>query len=334
MSGKPRILFPLAIDPEALLKFKDPDHKQTHVAAEKLVRAHGILSYGPGDEQALLAAIAILTGRPNRLWSAVVEYLAKSRRTNRGRPASLAEFLTGAASADDSAELVRLALVATGAGGQSRKAAQRNLTERVTMPNIDESKAMEQASSIGTFPKGASRQEVREQLIEPLASRSRLVRIMDPYVFRSFLKDPKRPPTHVEWLLHALQESLPESATISLVGELENSWHVRDREKDEARVGAFLEKKLAARAQPLEVKVRLVQSASPRLQNRFLWFDCTDPFDVLHEFAPLGGDPLKDEFRVTRQEQINFTETARLANAYESATQQGMVSVTKQFPLQ
>lgn len=334
MSGRAQILFPLAIDPEALLKFKDLEHKQTHVAAEKLVRAHAILSYGPGDEQALIAAIANLTGRPNRLWSAVVEYLAKSRRTNRGREVPLAEFLTSAASADNSAELVRLALVATGAGGQSRKSVQRNLTERVTMPNIDESKAMERADSIGTFPKGASRQEVREQLIEPLASRSRLVRIMDPYMFRTFLEDPKRPPAHVEWLLHVLQGSLPERATISLVGELDNSWHVRDRERDEARVGAFLEERLAARAEPLEVRVRLVQSASPRLQNRFLWFDCTDPFDVLHEFAPLGRDTLKDEFRVIRQEQMNFSETARLANAYESATGKGMVSVTMQFPLQ
>lgn len=332
MSGKPQILFPLAIDPEALLKFKDPDHKQTHVAAEKLVRAHGILSYGPGDEEALLAAIANLTGRPNRLWSAVVEYLAKNRRTSRGRPISLAEFLTGPASADNSAELVRLALVATGAGGQSRKSAQRNLTERVTMPNIDESKAMILSGNIGTFRVDTPRQAVGHQLVEPLARSSRLVRIMDPQMLESFLENPKNPPTHLEWLLQVLGATLPSGATISMIGTLQKLWHARDRAKHESLLDRFLQNVLTARKTPLTVTVRLVQTLPRPLKNRFLWFDCTDPFDVHHNFAPLGADPLKEEFRVTRQEQINFAETVRLANAYEDAILPGMVSVTRQFP--
>lgn len=332
MSVQPQILFPLAIDPEALLRFRAPDHKQTHVAVEKLVRAHGILSYGPGDEQALIAAIANLSGRPNRLWSAVVEYLAKNRRTSRGREVPLAEFLAGAASANNSAELVRLALVATGAGGQSRKSAQRNLTERVTLPNIDESKAMTLSRSIGTFPVDSPREAVGHQLVEPLARSSRLVRIMDPQMLESFLENPKNTPSHVEWLLQVLGATLPSGATISMIGTLQKSWHARDRAKNEAELNAFLRETLRPRKTPLTVTVRLVQTLPQPLKNRFLWFDCTDPFDVHHNFAPLGADPLKEEFRVTRQEQTNFAETTRLADAYEDASLPGMVSVTMQFP--
>lgn len=332
MSGRPQILFPLAIDPDALLKFKDPDHKQTHVAAEKLVRAHGILSYGPGDEQALLSAIGELAGRPHRLWSAVVELLRKSRRTDGQRSESLPEFLVGAAALDNSAELVRLALVATGAGGQSKQSVRRNMTERITLPNIDEANAITRSRRIGTFPTGIARREIGEQFIEPLARRSRLVRIMDPQMLESFLEDPRRHPVHVAWLLQILGASLPSHATISMVGTLQKDWHARDRAHNEALIDTFLASVLKTRKDPLTVTVRLVQAVPRPLKNRFLWFDCTDPFDVLHNLAPLGADPLKEEFRVTRQDEINFSETARLADEYENANQAGMVSVTKQFP--
>ncbi len=334
MSRGPHVLFPFAVDPNALLKFKDLEHKQTHVAAEKLVRAHAILSYGPGDEQALLAAIEGLTGRPQRLWSAVVEYLGKSRRIDRRTESPLAEFLAGPGSSDNSAEVVRLALVASGASAQSKQAIRRNITERVTLPNIDEANAVVQSIRIGTFAAGTQRGEISEQLVEPLARRSRLVRIMDPQMLESYLKNPKSPPAHIEWLLNVLGASLPERATISLIGTLQNTWEARDRAKHETLVGAFLERVLAARKLPLSVNVRLVQAVPNRLQNRFLWFDCADPFDVLHNFAPLRADPLPEEFRVTRQGQTNFAETARLADVYENASQDGMVSVTKQFPLQ
>lgn len=332
MSGSPRVLFPLAIDPEALLRFNDPDHKQTHVAAEKLVRAHGILTYGPGDEQALMSAIGELVGRPHRLWAAVVEQLGKNRRTDRQRSTSLAEFLAGPAALDDSAELVRLALVGTGAGGQSKQSVRRNMTERITLASIDEANAMTRSRRIGTFPVGTPRQQINEQLLEPLARRSRLVRIMDPQMFESYLSNPKSFPANVEWLLQVLGEALPPHATISLVGTLQKTWHARDRARHESLVDVLLQRVLKNRRTPLTVTVRLVQTVPRPLKNRFLWFDCTDPFDVLHNFAPLEAEPLKEEFRVSRQEEINFAETARLADEYESANQPGMVSVTKQFP--
>ncbi len=333
MSASSEILFPIAIDPDALLGFSDPAHKQTHVAAEEFIRAHGILSFGPGDERALLDAIGELVGRPQQLWSAAVEYLRKNRRANARRTTSLADFLAGPAMLDDSAELVRLAVVASGDDAAARTGDSRaNITERSTLPDIDESTAFEESGAIGTFPVGTPRREIAERFMKPLAARSRLVRVMDPQMLEGFLKNPKSSPAHVGWLLGVLGVALPAGATISLLGTLQGTWPLGNRPKDEVLVETFLRDALKSRTDPLTVNVTLVQTMRQPLKNRYLWFDCTDPFDVLHNLVPLGADPLREEFRVERQRPVNFQETKRIAEAYESADQRGMVAISVVLP--
>ncbi len=333
MSKCPEIIFPIAIDPNALLGFSDPVHKPTHVAAGQFVRAHGILSFGPGDERALLDAIGELAGRPQQLWSAAVEYLKMSRRANARRPTSFADFLAADAMRNDSASLVRLAVVASADDVAARAASDRtNVTERTMLPDIDESTAIVESGSIGTFPVGAPRHEIADCFLKPLAARSRLVRIMDPQMLEGYLKNPKSPPAHVGWLLGVLGAALPAGATISLVGTLQGTWPMGNRSRDEGLVETFVRDALKSRTDPLTVKVTLVQSMRQPLKNRYLWFDCAEPYDVLHNLAPLGADPLREEFRVERQRPVNFEETRRIAEAYESADQRGMVAISVAFP--
>ncbi|WP_157006500.1 hypothetical protein [Agromyces laixinhei] len=333
MSKRPEIIFPIAIDPDALLGFRDPAHKPTHLAAGEFIRAHGILSFGPGDERALLDAIGELVGRPQQLWSAAVEYLKKSRRANARRPTSLADFLAVQAMLNDSASLVRLAVVASADDEAARtETCRTNITERTTLPDIDESTAIVESGSIGTFPVGTPRRDIAECFLKPLAARSRLVRVMDPQMLEGYLKNPKSPSAHVEWLLGVLGASLPAGASISLVGTLQGTWPLENRSRDQGLVETFVRDALKSRTDPLTVKVKLVQTMRQPLKNRYLWFDCTDPFDVLHNLAPLGADPLREEFRVERQRPVNFQETKRIAEDYESADQRGMVAISVVFP--
>lgn len=330
MSGLRRILFPLAIEPGALVRFKDPDHKQTHVAAERLVRHHGVLSFGPGDKQALHREVSELDGRPRQVWASVIEYLKTCNRIeDKALTTALADFLATAATLPNSADQVRLAIIATDASSSTMGSTGLTSTERVTLPNIDESSAVAEASSIGVFPVDTTRTQIAQQLLHPLASRSTCVRIMDPQILETYLRDPTRRPAHLEWLLNVLADSLRPHATVSIIGTLQNQWRASNRTRDEESIKALLGSVLQSRRAPLTVKVQLVQALRQPLKNRYLWFDCTEPFDVLHNFYPLGTDPLKEEFRITRQTDDAATmETKRLAGAYEGANIRATVDVS------
>jgi hypothetical protein len=332
MSRTPRIIFPVAIDPAALLSYPDPDHKQTHVVAATLVRDHGILSLGPGDAQDLVRAVDQLVGRPQQVWSNVIRLLRASRRSDdQARGVSLADFLASAAALTDSADQVRLAIVPANTAAASGKSSAANVTEQVALPDVDESQAVVAASGIGTFRVRTARHEIADQLLKPLASRSSYVRIMDPQIFELFLRE-KRTPAHVEWLLSVLAEALPAHATISVIGTLQSTWRMDNRTRDEASIRGIVETAVQSRRRPLTARVTLAQAMKQPLKNRYLWFDCTDPFDVLHNFIPLEADPLKEEFRVGRQKAGDHAETQRVAAAYENAKFPAMVSVTVRIP--
>ena len=204
------ILFPIAVEPSALLDYKDPHHKQTHVVTAKLLRDYGILSYGPNDKQVLKDAIGELSGRANQVWASTVEYLKVSHREdNQSRTSSLEEFLRAAAKLDNSAEVVRLAVVANSSAALTQKSGTgSNITEQVTLPDIDESQAVIDASGIGTFARSEPRSTIAEQLLKPLAARSTHVRIMDPHILEPLVTKNDRQgndrSAHVEWLLGVL----------------------------------------------------------------------------------------------------------------------------------
>lgn len=334
MNPPARILFPIAVDPRALLDFNDPAHKQTHAVAAEFVRQYGILSYGPGDKQALYGAVSELSGRAQQLWASVMEYLKVCRRTDeQSRTSSLPDFLQDLAMLENSADEVRLAIIATSAATitQTTQPAS-NTTEHVTLPDIDESRAVTDASEIGTFPLRALRSEIAEQLVKPLAARSTHVKVMDPHILEKLITDAKNPSPlpNVEWLLGVLGAAMLPDSTISIVGTLQGRWDPRNRADAETRIDRFLEHALRTRATPITVKVRLVQAAKTPVKNRFLWFNCGCSFDVLHNFAPLIHEELKEELRLIRQDEATAEQTRRLAEEYESFNLAGsLVSVTK-----
>lgn len=334
MNPPAQILFPIAVHPRALLDFNDPDHKQTHVAAAKFLREYGILSYGPGDRQDLHRAIRELSGRPQQLWAGVLEYLKASRRADdQSRTSSLTEFLQALAKLDNSADVVRLAVIAKSAATRTPTLRTGlNTTEHVTLPDIDESQAVADAGRIGTFPIRTPRSMIAKQLLAPLAARSAHVRIMDPHILEDLVKDAKNSPAHVEWLLGVLGDAMPPDSTISLIGTLQGTWRASTRADAEARIDRFLGKALRTRVVPLKVHVQLVQALKSPLKNRFLWFDCGCSFDVLHNFTALNAEPLYEELRLTRQDEATATQTDRLAERYESFNGLARVSVTKLLP--
>lgn len=335
MNTPARVLFSVAVDPNALLEFKDPEHKQTHVAAEKILRQYAILSFGPGDKQALLRAIGDLSGRPHQVWKGVVEYLRNCRREDdQARTIPLTEFLQSDSNRDNSADLVRLAVV----GNRPQTLADRsrigaNMTEQKMLPDIDESMAVIEAGRVGTYPPSTSRSAISEQLLKPLAARSNQVKIMDPHILELLITadDRKRRPLHgVEWLLNVLAQAMPPTSTIWLIGALANDWSPSSRAGGEARLDELLKRALRDREAPLTVEVRLVQSAASPLKNRHLWFDCGASFDVLHNFHPLEVDPLREELRFVRQDEVTAKQTYQLAERYEtSKLERGRIFVTK-----
>lgn len=145
---------------------------------------------------------------------------------------------------------------------------------------------------------------------------------MDPHLLEPLIEDPKARPDHIRWLLEVLGQAMPEGATIWLIGTLQNRWKAREGpDNDETRLAQFVRAALIDRKEALTVEVRLVQALSQALKNRYLWFDCTDPFDVLHNFVPLEHDTLKEELRIIRQGGTDHRETERLAGDYEPTEQ-------------
>lgn len=334
MSRVPQVLFSIAIDPNALLCFNLPEHKQTHVVAGRIVHDYGILSFGPGDEQSLLQAIGTLVGRPNRVWSGLIEYLNSCHRIDaQTRKTSLTEFFASESRLANSADQIQVAVVAEGGSCQSRKSSQRNKTECVSLPFVDEAPTVSQAMSIETFPKGTNLAQIAERFLVPLARRSTRVTIMDPHIVQSMIEKRAVKPAHAEWLLNVLGGALPPQATISVVGTLQADWHRSNRADNEESIRHLLEGVFQSRDKPLTVELRLVKALGQPLKNRFLWFDCVGPFDVLHNFFPLWADPLKEEFRVLRQvNEEARAATKRLVERYENANIPDMVRVTAQFP--
>lgn len=325
MSRTPQILFPVAVTPEALQKFDQPEHKQTHRTAASLVMQHGILLLGAGDEQDLLDAIGKLTGGPNKAWSNLIPALKACHRVDDQTLSQPVATFLASPNRKDSAERIRLALVDSRTGGVS---ARLNATERVTLPNTEVSGAVSEAQAIGTFPVGTQRTQIAEQFITPLARLSQQVKIMDPHLLQPLVEDPSSRPDHIRWLLEALGEALPDRAEIWLIGKLQSDWAPARRPNDEARIKQFVRDSLVGRKAPLTVEVRLAQALSQPLKNRYVWFDCTDPFDVLHNFVPLEHDRLREEFRIIRQGRANHKETERLADAYDKAGPTATVTAT------
>lgn len=330
MNPPARILFPIAVDPRALLDFNDPAHKQTHAVAAEFVRQYGILSFGPGDKQALHRAVSELNSRPHREWAAVMEYLTVLRRTDESRTRPLSMFLQDCARLDNSADEVRLAVITKNAAARTRRVRSgSNTTEQVTLPDIDESQAATDAGSIGTFPARTSRNKIAEQLLKPLAARSRHVRIMDPHILEDCITDAS---AKVEWLLDILGSAMPPDATISLIGVLQRDWRRKGTDAED-RIERLLGQAFRTRDAPVTVEVSLVQSSPLPLKNRFLWFDCGCSFDVLHNFAPLKDEQLTEELRFIRQDEARAKQTEFLAEQYkqraESFRPGSKVSITK-----
>lgn len=339
MSTSSRILFPVAVDAQALQDHPTERDRIIHHAVTSALQSHGILTIGDGDAEALFDAIAAIGSDSQALWVQLLKALDKwDRIDRRSRTASVTDVLNGLSELKDFGEIVRLIVAGEDAAKQhgvsaSTKCRTVNGSDVVVAASVDRSTAIESAGRVGRFPKGTEREEIAETLLRPLGARSTHVRVLDPQMLETFITDGKHPP-HVQWLLQTLAASMPPMSTISIIGTLQNTWVRSNKESQEDRIRQLIETLLTGRTKPLTVRVTLVQSARTPLQNRYAWFSCGPSYDVLHNFAPLGSDQLKTELRFLRQDLDFARDTMQLAEAYETCKLPGMISVTVDLPIE
>ena len=322
MTHQPRVLLRTAVDPEALLDHQSVRDQQVHRAIARMLEGHGILSFGEGQSNELLEAIACLRGDSKDAWVSVIKALYDLNRIDLDLTIPpLAETLLSDSPADTWAGLIDLVVAseahATSCGVEADRGVRSFEMTEVTLPySVDAAPAVRAAGTIGSFQARTHRSDVAEQLLIPLARRSASVKIIDPHILEEFIRE-DNPARHVEWLLRVLAAELPPGAHISVLGKLQRNWPDAYLGDAEARTAAMIGRALSNRCTPITVDVHLVKHTE--LQNRFIWFSCGHSYDVLHNFLPLKEESIGREMRFARQAPDVAITTLELAKKLERA---------------
>lgn len=306
MNRQPRVLLRTAIDPSALLEYPLNRDQLVHRALVEALRDHGVMTFSQGQFASFYRAIESLSDDSKTLWRKLLGALDDLNRMDRNAPISdLEASFSSLAPADAWKGFLDLVVAEEAAArvhGVDFVSGSRTIgeTDIVLAPTVDTSPALKSARNVELFPKGSPRENVEQQLIRPLASRSQTVKLVDPYILEEFVRHGRRP-ERVEWLLSVLAASLPSGASVSLLGSLHRGWPGDYMANPESRLESLLERTLGSSSKSLTVNVRLVRHTN--LRNRFIWFSCGHSYDVLHDFQSLENDTLRREIRFIRQAQ-------------------------------
>lgn len=334
MNPSAQVLFPVGVDSAAIRDHPTDRDRQVHREVVNTLRNHGIVKLNPDDLKALRDAIGDLGPDSKTLWKELLRGLGGLRRIEESPcTAPISEVVERLGERDDFHGLVRLVVAGEGAAKQhgvddSRGSRSVAGTDVVLARTIDKAPSVRAAGRVGRFPIGTSRVEIAATLLRPLATRSTEVKALDPHLLIDYVED-KKPPAHVVWLLRTLGAAMPPQSTMWLIGNLHNTWRQANRKAHENQVAELISTVLSDRSDPLTVEVRLVQAAKTPLKNRYLWFSCGYSYDVLHNFDPLGYDPLKEEISFRRHDDVASKEAPNIAKSYDGAKHPAVVRVTR-----
>lgn len=335
MSTPSRILLPAAVDPRALSDYCSADHGMTHEAMVIALIDHATLTLGEGDARALFSAIDSLESQYSRAqWNELLIALSRLNRLDdkETRPDSLKMFLAELELREDAGECVRLAIVGKSDAGQSENnllsgTHEVNGTELVRPPHLSHAVALKYAREIGSFAENTPRDAIADELILPLAARSRVVKIMDPYLMEHVLRTAKgRPYDHAEWLVKVLAGAMPDGASIELITDRNNGPTITDGGEEVSLTDVIATRLIseaigqaldASGATQIKARTTLVRAHPKKNPNRYLWFSCGVAFEVSHDFARLGRPLIWERVKFTRQRGDDADHVAKIAESYE-----------------
>lgn len=335
MSSSPQVLIATAVDPAALSDFGGADHVLTHEAMVTALLDHANLTLGAGDASALFKAIDGLESPHSRSqWNELLVALSWFNRLDdqETRPASIEHFLAELQDGVGAGDGVQLAIVGKAGAGQWETdlrtgSHEVNGTSVVRPPFLSHASPLRQAREIGSFADGTPRDLIADELIRPLASRSRVVKILDPHLMDHVLRTAKgRRLDHTEWLVSVLASVMPEGATIELIADMPTARTVDDNGDElplsDARARNLIEDAIhgalvARGADPIHARVTLVRAHPKKNPNRYLWFSCGVTLEITHDFARLGTPRIWERVKFTRQRGEDSDHVVKTAESYE-----------------
>lgn len=331
--SQPQVLFPIAVDPDALTDYPTDRDQLIHREVVTTLGAHGILALPEADRERLFQAIGSLGDLSKTLWIKQLQSLNDLNRLDQlPRAMGVRDRLRHEGAVGEGQANVRVFIASRAVADEHGVDDTSGFTtiddsDVVLASTIHRSPAVVAAKNAGLFPAGKTRRSaVANAFVSPLATRSSGVKILDPHILEGLISG-NSTTSHTEWLVRTLADTMPTNSTLSILGKLQGYWQPADRVAHETLVEDFLSRALQQRALPMAVEVRLLKSTA--LRNRFLWFSAGHSFDVLHNFTALSSDVLNDDLRFIRHEDGLAQQTLQTAENMEKNTQRTMVSVTK-----
>lgn len=359
MTSPPRVMFPIALDPRALLDYPSERERPVHVGVERVLLDCGILALERDEGEELRRAIHRLSPELKELWDRLIRGLDGMNRLDRTLlPTTVGELVETLGLTGHSATEVRL-IIASESTVESCSAdlesgtATIGGTDVVVASSIDKSTAVKAVAELGSFVPGTARQAIASAVLKPLAARSGNVTVLDPHLFDHVLGTARprrvksgntwveRAADHVEWLVSELSRAVPPGGTIELIGDYpsqrRNDGILLTKELARDEITRAIEQSLKNRSSPITVSFTAVQApkADVKVSNRYLMFDCGVSYLVDHDFYRMGSVEIEgpEELILSRLNTMQGRRARDRAGAYtgylpESARVEGRVRLT------
>ncbi len=303
----------------------ETSHSQAQYAAPALRREirdlllrHGVLRFSSGEEaKQVLDALKDpnLTQQEATEWKQMVMTLHGAGRLQAENPA-LADKLEDADSLADLDPLKSLQpllsvlppatyarLFPEAQSGLSRLAAQFEAGVPGSLTESAQYAKVQRLVELGRFPKGANRDRVWQELLEPFARVSNHVYIFDKYLFAALADTSDE---QMNWLLPGLDKAMPSGSAVTLIAA-----RGIPGDRGEEKVSSFpreaeymLRDYLPDKYPNLSsVQVLLAPSVRQRdmHHDRHIRFSAGAAFELPSGFGPLGYRQLRDNFGFTHR---------------------------------
>ena len=301
MTRSPTIMFPIAVEPEAIREHGTDRDFATHLSIAETLLQHGILAFeGDGGEE-LMAATRKLDPSLAELWDKLIKGLNNINRIDRSVVPSTVTSLIDELGEEGIARHDALVLLASEDSARRHGVTYQNPFRQFGATDLAVPGAVKlcpvatSAASLKSFEPETPREVVANSILKPLSQRSGTTTLFDPYLFFDVLRE--RKPSHrdhVEWLAKVLTSALPPGALLRLVGNVPDP-PPRELALEKNVIMQLIEsairKAANSRRDMLNVQVTLYQGTAEgvRAHNRYLDFDCGFTFEVTADFARLGS---------------------------------------------
>lgn len=261
MLTEPRFLVPTVIEPKSLTDYREPRDWATHRGLIDVLRMHGVVRMGDGDDENLEDAFLQLSDRAGKAWAELLVRLKNQNRVEDTPKGESTEAILNRLANSTKSRAPHAVAVASEQRLSADEADSyetplvRDEWELVTPPFIGDSTLMKQAMEIQGFPGGTPREKIARVLLRPLAQRSKEIRVFDPYLFRHIIENDDA--DHTQWLIRELVSSMRDGSTLRLYSDLKEA---PSSDKVRGRVSAALKGALSDLKEEVNVEVTLVHN--------------------------------------------------------------------------